>query len=89
MVKIKNSKKIGEVKKGDKVKVDGRELEVDSHYVLIDHGSNKEMTIELFDEKKDEDFQLRYFDDRVEDSLEFYELEEIVYNKKDVEKVEW
>ena len=89
MVKIKKSKDIKEIKKGDKVKVDGRELEVDAHYVLVDHGKNTEMAIELFDSGKDEDFQLRYFDDRVEESIEFYELKEIVYSRKEIEKVEW
>jgi len=32
---------------GDKIKVDGIEFEVDAHYVLIDHGKTKEMTIEI------------------------------------------
>lgn len=89
MVKIKKSKPIEEVKKGDKVKVNGKELEVDSHYVLIDHGSTKEMAIELFDPKTDADYQLRYFNDRIEDSLLFYELKEIIYSKVELEKIEW
>jgi len=38
---------------------------------------------------KDEDFQLRYFDDRVEESAEFFELEEIVYQRKEVKEIEW
>ena len=89
MVKIKASKDIGKVKKGDKIKVDGLELEVDAHVVMINHGDTKEMAIELFD-KKDNDYQIRYFDDRVEESLEFYELQgELMYTKKDINKVEW
>ncbi|MDO8563710.1 MAG: hypothetical protein Q7R87_01755, partial [Nanoarchaeota archaeon] len=59
------SKPIGKVKKGDKVSVDGKQLEVDAHFCLIDHGSTKEMAIELFDPKDDKDYQLRYFDDQV------------------------
>jgi len=89
MVKVKASKPIGELKKGDKVKVDSLSLEVDAHYVMIDHGSIKEMVIEVFDAKKDKDYQIRYFDDQVETSLEFYELKEILYERKDIEKVEW
>jgi hypothetical protein len=89
MVKLKESKPIAEIKKGDKVKVDGLVLEVDTHYVMIDHGNTKEMAIELFDPKTDKDYQIRYFNDRVEDSIGFYVLEEIVYNKKEVEKIEW
>ncbi len=88
-VEIKQSKPIGKIKKGDKIKVDSLVLEVDSHYVLIDHGTTKEMAIELFDSKTDKDYQLRYFDDRVKESIEFYVLEEIVYNRKAVKKIEW
>lgn len=88
-VKIVASKPIGNIKKGDKIKVDALNLEVDSHYVLIDHGSTKEMAIELFDSKTDKDYQLRYFDDRVENSIEFFVLDEIVYNRKPMNKIEW
>ncbi len=88
-LKVKASKPVSQIKKGDKVKVDNLNLEVDSQYILIDHGKTKEMAIELFDPKTDKDYQLRYFSDQVETSIEFYELEEIVYNKKDAEKVEW
>jgi hypothetical protein len=90
MVKIKASKPITELKKGDNITVDSLKLEVDAHLVLIDHGKTKEIAIECFDPKKDKDYQLRYFSDRLEDSLEFYELDEIVYNKVDeVKKIEW
>ncbi len=89
MVKIKGSKPIAEVKKGDKVKVDGKEYEVDAHTVLIDHGDTKEMAIDLFDAKTDKDYQLRYFSDRAEESLEFYELKEIMYSRVEIAKVEW
>lgn len=88
-VDIKASKPVGSIKKGDKIKVDGKEYEVDSHYVLIDHGTTKEMAIELFDPKTDKDYQLRYFSDQVEATIEFYELQEIMYIKKIISKVEW
>lgn len=88
-LKIKSSKPIAKIKKGDTMKVDRLKLEVDTHYVLIDHRDVKEMAIELFDPKTDKDYQLRYFDNRVEDSLEFFELEEIIYNRVDVENIEW
>ena len=86
---VKASKPISKVKKGDKVAIDGKQYEVDSHYCLIDHGTTKEMAIEMFDAKTDKDYQLRYFDDRVENSMEFFELEEIVYNRKHAKKIEW
>lgn len=88
-VEVKGSKSIEGIKKGDKVKVDGKEYEVDAHTVLIDHGNTKEMAIELFDKKTDKDYQLRYFSDNVENSMEFYELVEIIYNRLGIKKVEW
>lgn len=88
-VAVKGSKNISQLKKGDKIKVDGKEYEVDAHYILIDHGKTKEMVIELFDHKTDQDYQLRYFSDQVETSMEFYVLQEIVYVKKLCKRVEW
>lgn len=82
-------KNIEKIKKGDKMKVNGIDLEVDAHYVLIDHGTTKEMAIELFDPKNDGDYQLRYFADRVNESIEFFELKEIVYSTVPLKSVEW
>ncbi len=90
---FKKSKPIEKIKKGDFITVDGKKYEVDSHYVLIDHGRTKEMAIELFDPKaKDDegDFQLRYFADQIEETMEFYELVKgVMYEKKEVTKIEW
>lgn len=90
-VQIKASKDISKVKKGDKIKVDGLVLEVDAHYVLIEHSKGvKEMAIEAFDSKTDKDYQIRYFMGRVEDSIEFYELQGgLMYVKKPLSKIEW
>jgi len=86
---IKASKPIAKIAKGDKIKVDGKEYEVDSHYVLINHGSTKEMAIELFD-KEDKDYQMRYFNDQMERTIDFYELQgEIMFVKKPCKKIEW
>lgn len=85
---IKASKPISQIKKGDKIKIDGKDYEVDTHYVLIDHGNTKEMAIEIFD-SEDHDCQLRYFDDQVESTIEMYELEEIMYLKRPVKRIEW
>lgn len=86
---VKASKPISKIKKGDKIKIDRREYEVDAHYVLMDHGTTKEMTIEIFDSKTDKDYQLRYFSDQAESTLELYELQEILYVKKPMVKIEW
>jgi hypothetical protein len=87
-VAIKASKPISKVKKNDRVKVDGNEYIVDAHIMLIDHGSTKEMALELYDEN-DKDYQLRYFDDQAEATLEFYELQDIMYIKRVIKSVEW
>lgn len=87
-VQITASKPVGKIKKGDRIKIDGKDYEVDSHYVLIDHGTTKEMAIELFD-KDDKDYQLRYFNDQMETTLDLYELQEILYVKRAMQKIEW
>ena len=91
--KIKKSKPITEVKRGDKIKVNKREFEVDAHVVLIEHNKDtKEMALEIFDAKKDEDFQLRYFTNNVDNSFEFYELKgDFIYSKvrDELMVVEW
>lgn len=88
-VNVKASKPISKVVKGSIVKIDGISYEVDAHYVLIEHGTTKEMTIELFNPKTDKDYQLRYFNDQVESTLEFYELQEILYLRREFKKIEW
>ncbi len=80
---------IERLKKGDKIKIDGQELEIDAHYIMIDHGTTKEMAIECFDVDKDEDYQIRYFSDNVNNSMEFYKLDEIIYNRINVKKIEF
>jgi hypothetical protein len=87
-LKVNASRPVSKIKKGDKMKIDGVEVEVDAHYVLMDHGSTKEMAIEVFD-KNDHDYQIRYFDDQIESTMEVYELQEIMYLRKAVKKVEW
>jgi hypothetical protein len=89
-VQVKSSKPVGKVKKGDKIKIDGVEYTVDAHYVLIKHPSNNEMAIEIFNPKTDMDYQVRYFDDNVEATIDFYELQgEIMFVKKPFKKIEW
>lgn len=91
-MKIKAGKPIAKVKKGDIIKVDGKALEVDAHYIFEDYKTTKEMLIELFDPKAKEDegdYQIRYFDDQVEDTLKVYKLKAIVYDEIEVNSVEW
>jgi helix-turn-helix protein len=92
MIKIKKqTKPISQLKKGDKVIVDGHVLQVDTHYVFVKHKDTTEMIIELFNPKTDKEYQLRYFDDQVETSLEFYYLQgEFQYVRAEsVKGIEW
>jgi hypothetical protein len=89
MVQIKASKPIGQIKKDDLITIDGKKYHVDAQLLLIDHGQTKEMGIELYDDK-DIDYQLRYFADQVEETLEFYELvKEVMYERRDMQKISW
>lgn len=86
---VKQSKPIENLKKGDFISVNGKKLEIDAHYVFEDYKTTKEMLIELFDPKTDKDYQIRYFNDQIKETLRFYELKEIVYDEVDIEKIEW
>lgn len=88
-VQVKSSKPIAQVKKGDKISIDGKPYEVDAHYVLIDHGSTKEMALEVFDAKADKDYQVRYFSDQVNATLELYELQDIMYVRRQLKSIAW
>ena len=90
-VKIKSTKPIEQIKKGDKIKVDGKDLEVDAIVILMDHKVTKEMAIECFDPKTDKDYQVRYFTGRLDVSdPELYELvNDFMYLKKPLNKLEW
>ena len=92
-MKIKQSKPITELKKGDKIKINGKEFEVDANVVLIEHDKNtKEMALEVFDKKADKDYQLRYFPHNLENSLAWFELQnEFMYVKvrDEIKSLEW
>ena len=89
-MKLIQSKPIAQLKRGDKIIVEGHALEVEDHYLFIDHKTTKEMIIELFNPKTNKEYQLRYFDDQVESSIEFYYLqEEFEYKRADVESISW
>jgi hypothetical protein len=91
MIKIKKqSKPISELKKGDKIFIDGKAVIVDAHYLFIKHKTTTEMIIEVYSEKTEKDYQIRYFDDQIETSLEFYALEnDFQYTRKEVNEIEW
>ncbi len=87
---LKRSKPIGEISKGDKILVNGKEMLVDSQYLFIEHEKNKEMIVEFYNSSSEREYQLRYFDDQIEISLEIYELQgDFQYVKRYPKTLEW
>jgi len=86
----KQSKALGTLKEGDSFFINGKEMKVDSHYLFQDHKDTKEMIIEVFNPENDREYQVRYFDDQIESSLEIYELQgDIQYVKREPKNVAW
>jgi hypothetical protein len=91
MVKIiKQSKTLPKLKEGGKIFINGKEMKIDKHYLFLDHGSTKEMIIDFFNPENDREYQLRYFDDQIESSIEIYELvSDFQYVKRAPKTIEW
>jgi len=86
----KQSKPIGGLGEGDKVWINGKEMRVDKQYLFQDHGTMKEMIIEIFNVENEREYQIRYFDDQVETSLEVYELQEdFQYVRREPKTIAW
>ena len=86
----KRSKPIGGLKDGDKFFINGKEMRVDKQYLFKDHGAMKEMIIEIFNVESEREYQVRYFDDQVESSIEVYELVgEFQYIRREPKTISW
>ncbi len=86
----KQSKPIMEIKEGDKIHINGKEMIVDKHFVFMNHGNMKEMIIEFYNPENEREYQLRYFDDQVESSIETYELQsDFQYVRREPKTIEW
>lgn len=86
----KQSKPIGGLKKGDSFFINGKEMKVDNQFLFQDHKDTKEMIIEVFNPDNDREYQIRYFDDQVESSMEVYELlNDFQYTKREPKTVSW
>jgi len=68
------SKPLGELGEGDSFFINGSEMKVDKQFLFLEHGTMKEMIIEVFNPKNEREYQVRYFDDQIESSIEVYEL---------------
>ena len=91
MIKIeKQSKSLKDLKEGDKLWINGKEMVVDKQYLMQDHGNTKEMIVEFYNAENEREYQLRYFDDQVESSLEVYELQdEFQYVRREPKTISW
>ena len=86
----KQSKSIGKLGEGDKVWINEKEMKVDKQFLLQDHGDTREMIIEVFNPGNDREYQIRYFDDQVESSIEVYELlEDFQYVRREPKTIGW
>ena len=86
----KKSKAIGKLGEGDKVWINGKEMVVDKQYLLQDHDGSKEMIVEVFNEESEREYQVRYFDDQVDTSIEVYELQgDFEYTRREPKTVAW
>lgn len=91
MIKIeKQSKPIGNLKEGDSFFVNGKEMKVDKQFLFQDHDNTKEMIIEVFNPENDREYQIRYFDDQIESSIEMYELlSDFQYTRREPKTLSW
>ena len=86
----KKSKSITKLKEGDKLWINGKEMVVDKQYLLQNHKDTKEMIIEIFNPENKREYQVRYFDDQVESSIEVYELlGDFQYVRREPEMMKW
>jgi hypothetical protein len=86
----KKSKVISKLSEGDKFFINGKEMKVDKQYLFQAHGDMKEMIIEIFNPENEREYQVRYFDDQVDTSIEIYELlEDFEYVRREPKTVAW
>ena len=86
----KQSKDIGKLGEGDKFFINGKEMTVDKQFLFQDHEKMKEMIIEIFNPENEREYQVRYFDDQIDSSIEIYELVgEFEYVRREPKTVAW
>jgi hypothetical protein len=86
----KQSKPLKDLKEDDKFFINGKEMRVEGHLLFQDHGHTKEMIIELFNPENNREYQVRYFDNQIESSIEVYELiEDFEYVRREPKRVGW
>jgi len=86
----KQSKPLTEIKKDDTIFIRGKKMIVESHFLFMDHKTTKEMIIECFNPENEREYQIRYFNDQIETSIEVYELlNDFQYVKREPTSIAW
>ena len=86
----KKSKNISKLGDGDSFFINGKAMTVDKQFLFQDHGKMREMIIEIFNPENEREYQVRYFDDQVDSSIEIYELiGDFEYVKREPKSVAW
>jgi hypothetical protein len=86
----KQSKNLLKVTEGDPIYINAKKMIVDKQFMFMDHGNTKEMIIEFYNPENDREYQLRFFDDQIESSLEVYELQgDFQYVKREPKEIAW
>ena len=86
----KKSKAISELGEGDKFFINGKEMKVDKQFLFQEHERMRELIIEIFNPENDREYQVRYFDDQVDTSIEVYELiGDFEYVRREPKSVGW
>ena len=63
---------------------------VDENYLFMDHKTTKEMIIEFYNPDNEREYQLRYFDDQEDTSIEIFELQgDFQYVKREPKTLAW
>lgn len=84
------SKAISKLGEGDRVWLNGKAMVVDKHYLFQDYGDTREMIVEVYNPESEREYQIRYFDDQVETSIEVYELVgDFQYVKREPKTISW
>ena len=91
MIEVKKqSKPVGSLKEGDSFFINEKKMKVDKQFLFQNHENTKEMIIEIFNPENDREYQIRYFDDQIESSIEVYELlSDFQYTKREPKTVSW
>lgn len=86
----KKSKSLKELKNGDKIFVNEKEMIVDTNFVFMKHPNTTEMVIEFYNPENEREYQLRYFDDQEDTSVEIYELQgDFQYVRREPKTLSW